>query len=73
MQSFLPEDDDQDNASLRRKLMLTQLHDWCLERLSTLSLEDKMPLARALTAEHLELLEAINQQQTLWMVIKHNS
>ncbi|MFN9872429.1 MAG: hypothetical protein ACK55E_13440 [Cyanobacteriota bacterium] len=73
MQSFLPEDDDQDNASLRRMLMLTQLHDWCLERLSTLSLEDKMPLARALTAEHLELLEAINQQQTLWMVIKHNS
>lgn len=73
MQSFLPEDDDQDNASLRRTLMLTQLHDWCLERLSTLSLEDKMPLARALTAEHLELLEAINQQQTLWMVIKHNS
>jgi hypothetical protein len=32
-----------------------------------------MPLARALTAEHLELLEAINQQQTLWMVIEHNS
>jgi hypothetical protein len=73
MQSFLPEDDDQDNASLRRTLMLTQLHDWCLERVSTLSLEDKMPLARALTAEHLELLEAINQQQTLWMVIEHNS
>lgn len=73
MQSFLPEDDDQDNASLRRTLMLTQLHDWCLERVSTLSLEDKMPLARALTAEHLELLEAINQQQTLWMVIQHNS
>ena len=73
MQSFLPEDDDQDNASLRRTLMLTQLHDWCLERVSTLSLEDKMPLASALTAEHLELLEAINQQQTLWMVIEHNS
>ncbi len=73
MQSFLPEDDDQDNASLRRTLMLTQLHDWCLERVSTLSLEDKMPLARALTAEHLELLEAINQQQTLWMVIEQNS
>jgi hypothetical protein len=43
------------------------------EQLSTLSLEDKMPLASALTAEHLELLEAINQQQTLWMVIQHNS
>jgi hypothetical protein len=29
--------------------------------------------ARALTAEHLEMLEAINQKQTLWMVIEPKS
>lgn len=58
------------DVDLRRTLLLTALRDWCLERLSTLSLADQMPLARALTAEHLELLEQLHQPQTLWMVIE---
>ena len=67
-----PAPEGQDATTLRRTMMLTQLHDWCLERLSVLSLEGQMPMARALTAEHLELLEAINQSKTLWMVIEAN-
>ncbi len=61
------------DVDLRRTLQLTALRDWCLERLSTLSLADQMPLARALTAEHLELLEQLHQPQTLWMVIEADS
>jgi hypothetical protein len=60
----------QGDASLRRTLMLTELHDWCMSRLSKLSLAGENQLARALTAEHLELLEAVNHHQTLWMVIE---
>lgn len=54
---------------VRRSLMLTQLRDWCMGRLSDLSLDHRMECARALTAEHLELLEAVNESKTLWMVI----
>ena len=50
--------------------MLTELHDWCMTRLSALTLADQMPLARAFTAEHLELLEAVNPSKTLWMLIE---
>lgn len=60
--------DDAEATALRRTLALTQVHDWCLERLSELSLAGQMPQARALTAEHLELLEVVSQRHTLWMV-----
>ena len=59
---------DAEATALRRTLALTQVHDWCLERLSELSLAGQMPQARALTAEHLELLEVVSQRHTLWMV-----
>ena len=58
---------------LRRQLMLTSLRDWCMNRLSTLTLDDRMDCARALTAEHLELLEAGNHSKTLWMVVEANN
>lgn len=57
------------DSAMRRTLMLTELHDWCMARLSALSLAGDNHLAQALTAEHLELLEAVNQHQTLWMVV----
>lgn len=41
-----------------------------MARISALTLAGQMPLARALTAEHLEWLEAVNPSQTLWMVIE---
>jgi len=41
-----------------------------MNRLSTLSLDDRTDYARALTAEHLELLEAVNHSKTLWMVVE---
>ncbi len=59
---------DAEATALRRTLALTQVHDWCLERLPELSLAGQMPQARALTAEHLELLEVVSQRHTLWMV-----
>ena len=55
---------------VRRQLMLTALRDWCMNRLSTLSLDHRMDCARALTAEHLELLEVVNHSKTLWMVVE---
>jgi hypothetical protein len=57
-------------ATLERTLQLTQLRDWCMQRLSTLSLEWRMGDARALTAEHLEALEVVDAQRTLWMTIE---
>jgi hypothetical protein len=56
-------------CDLRRTLNLTHVRDWCMNRLSHLSLENRLDCARALTAEHLELLETVNQSKTLWMVI----
>lgn len=57
-------------ATLDRTLQLTQLRDWCMQRLSTLSLEWRMGDARALTAEHLEALEVVDAHRTLWMTIE---
>jgi len=57
-------------ATLERTLQLTQLRDWCMQRLSTLSLEWRMGDARALTAEHLEALEVVDAHRTLWMTIE---
>lgn len=57
-------------TAFRRTLMLTGLRDWCMERLSWLSLVERMDCARALTAEYLELLETVDQSTTLWMVIE---
>lgn len=69
-----PESNQQDGlpllpCCLRRTLMLTHIRDWCMNRLSHLSVENRMSCARALTAEHLELLETVNQGKTLWMMI----
>jgi hypothetical protein len=61
-----------DDIALRRTLLLTELHDWCMERLSTLTLDGESELARSLTAEHIEMLEAVNPRQTLWMSIEAN-
>jgi hypothetical protein len=59
-------------ASLERTLQLTQLRDWCMNRLSKLSLEWRMGDARALTAEHLEALETVDAHRTLWMMIEED-
>lgn len=57
-------------ANLERTLQLTQLRDWCMQRLSKLSLEFRMGDARALTAEHLEALDVVDAHRTLWMTIE---
>lgn len=55
---------------IERTLQLTRLRDWCMERLSDLSLENRLSDAKAITSEHLELLEKIDAHTTLWMIIE---
>ncbi|MCP9848432.1 hypothetical protein [Cyanobium sp. Morenito 9A2] len=50
----------------RRILHLTDLRDWCMQRLAHLSLSN-MEDARCLTGEHLEMLEATNPATMLWL------
>ncbi len=50
-----------------RILQLTQLRDWCMERLSVLSLRADPEDARCLTSEHLEMLVETNAWKTLWV------
>jgi hypothetical protein len=49
---------------------LTELRDWCVARISKLSRAGKNRSARALTAEQLELLEAVNRRQMPWMLLE---
>lgn len=55
---------------MRRVLALNHLRDWCMDRLSMLSLDGRMEDARAVTAEHLELLEAVDARRSLWVTIE---
>jgi hypothetical protein len=41
-----------------------------MDRLSMLSLDGRMEDARAVTAEHLELLEAVDARRSLWVRIE---
>ena len=55
-----------------RHQQLQRLQNWCMDRISYLSLHQSIEDATALTAEHLELLKSIDQAETLWMD-KNNS
>ena len=50
-----------------RHQQLQRLQNWCMDRISHLSLHQSIEDATALTAEHLELLKSIDQTQTLWI------
>ena len=50
-----------------RHQQLQRLQNWCMDRISHLSLHQSLEDATALTAEHLELLKSINQAETLWV------
>ncbi|AFY27968.1 hypothetical protein Cyagr_0781 [Cyanobium gracile PCC 6307] len=63
----------EDDAQLQRVLVLTHQRDWCLERLSQLSLDGRMEEARAITAEHLELLVSLDVRRSLWVRIERNA
>ena len=56
----------QDPIKLRTQ-QLQRLQNWCMDRISHLSLHQSIEDATALTAEHLELLKSIDQAETLWM------
>jgi hypothetical protein len=60
-------DSSNDIEALNRILQLTSLRDWCMERLSVLSLRSDLEDARCLTSEHLEMLVETNAWTTLWV------
>ena len=51
----------------RRNLRLNALSDWCLQRISQLSLSGADAEAQAMTEEHMETLQAIDIESTLWI------
>lgn len=53
-----------------RQMEASEWRDWCMDRLSKLSLDHRHNDARALTAEHLELLEHMDACSILWMRIE---
>ncbi len=57
----------EDIEILNRILQLTSLRDWCMERLSVLSLRSDLEDARCLISEHLEMLAETNAWTTLWV------
>ena len=56
----------QDPIKLRHQ-QLQRLQNWCMDRISHLSLHQSIEDATSLTAEHLELLKSIDQAETLWI------
>ena len=50
-----------------RHQQLQRLQNWCMDRISHLSLHQSIEDATALTAEHLELLKSIDQAEALWV------
>ena len=54
-------------TSKQRHQQLQRLQNWCMDRISQLSLHDSIDDATALTAEHLELLKSVDQTQALWI------
>ncbi|MCP9819294.1 hypothetical protein KBZ18_07285 [Synechococcus sp. Cruz-9H2] len=61
------------SAGVTRTLQLTEVRDWCMQRLSQLSLDGRLSEARVLTSEHLEMLVTVDAHQTLWMVVEEVS
>lgn len=57
----------EENEILNRILQLTSLRDWCMERLSLLTLRSDLEDARCLTSEHLEMLVETNAWNILWL------
>ena len=54
-------------TSKQRHEQLQRLQNWCMDRISQLSLHYSIDDATALTAEHLELLKSVDQTQALWI------
>ncbi|MCP9819266.1 hypothetical protein KBZ18_07145 [Synechococcus sp. Cruz-9H2] len=54
----------------RRMRSITELRDWFMEHLSELSAKGQYADARALKAEHLEILEAVDATRLLWMIVE---
>ncbi|MEO1003298.1 MAG: hypothetical protein AAFX65_09330 [Cyanobacteria bacterium J06638_7] len=54
----------------RRMLSISELRDWCMQHLRELTANGQHADARALTAEHLEILEAVDATHVLWMIVE---
>ena len=49
---------------------LTKLRDWCMDRISFLSLRGSDLDAQAITNEHLEILRSVDSESTLWLKVE---
>ncbi|MCT0201640.1 hypothetical protein KQ302_00010 [Synechococcus sp. CS-602] len=58
-----------DRNDLQCTHQLTSLRDWCMERLSILSLQPDLEDARAMTREYQEMLMETSASSTLWMQV----
>ena len=61
------------DINLKQQVALTEIRDWCMSRISLLSLADDYQDAQALTQEHMEMLRMINPDKTLWMTIEKSA
>ena len=64
---------ESNDINLKQQVALTEIRDWCMSRISLLSLADDHEDAQALTQEHMEMLRMINPDKTLWMTIEKSA
>ena len=61
------------NPSKVRLQKLTKLRDWCMGRISFLSLRGSDLDAQAITNEHLEILRSVDSESTLWLKVEERN
>ena len=57
-------------TELRKQIILTEIRDWCMDRIALHSLAGDHDDAQAMTEEHMEMLMEVNPRKTLWMTIE---
>ena len=59
--------DSNEDQDMARQLNQKKLHQWCLARISILSLRGHDHEAQAVTEEHMEMLKETKSETTFWM------
>ena len=58
---------------LKKQVALTDIRDWCMDRIALHSLAGDHDDAQAMTEEHMEMLMEVNPNKTLWMTIERTN
>ena len=61
------------NPQRARLVSLKALQDWCMTRISMLSLSGEDENAQALTEEHMEILQRVDLTSILWARIEEQT